>query len=1071
MASNNSLPTTISDTVTLSEELREEGRIDGQVKLYNIDKSSEFESDAQTFFKRTVPTQGLHETLTILRDSLNGEDPRQTHILYGPYGSGKSHQMVALYHCFNDPDAATNWADGNIDGLGDSLPQDAIPITVAMQYENNDYDYLWEPFFEALDYDVGTFETGGYPDVQTIEEAVGDETVAFIADELEDWYDTLDDDHESANRAFLQSLLEATALPDLELYTIVSVLRKGSEVHNILDREDAVEVNMSSKVSKRDVLLHRLIDTVDDEPAREIINGYVDAYETSDYVDVESGLREDMRETYPLHPELIDTLESRYYESDDNQNTRGMIYLFSTLLLELRDDTDLITHGDVSARTFEDELSKINFERPSACVSDIKNRVGGEVTYGERILNTILLYSLNDSHGEGAEVSQIVMGTFNTNNRISDIYINLEQLHGVAWHLHKLNGKYAIREKRNPNALIRNAASDVSERSAKGEIADIVGELFGPGTHTVGFRTDDIRTVPDSRDIKVVVKNSEWNDTEVKRVIKDDGRGRNWRNTFVFVQPKEGEGIENGTRYIDKARYIEGARQVLADDALDQDIRARIEAMKSQEEEELRKELRRAYGEVVDGDDLLNEFSKADPMDLDVFVFEGDEYSARTIASEAAADPFDLRSPTWSIVNDLLDRKDKVTPEEVYEEFLRKPSYPIPGSVGSVIDAAEPELEGKPVLIHTTEDGFEDSIEGNLTPKTTIVHADPVESWTIEDIEEDLRTQFSGGTNEIDIADYYEDLLTRTDVRIDGDEKDRLMMAVGRLTNDDAYIVARGTKLLDKPKLDAAVRDVSEASIIGSSEIRDRVEQAISDEGRASMERVLREIRGDPDVFLPPEQTDTAVRTVINDCLAENYVLKTGRRYLSDLGNRDPASVTLVPTVSNRVGEEILEYIGSLEPKSKFTVTQVRDRFGSSVSEAAVQTYLLENLDESTDPEYKIGTNGSYDPSDWMNGYPFKTPGEVETWEFNYQGDSPTEMRKKWRQEHQEGELNYGSMKFVLPGSNGVPEEMRNITETERTEMDMTLAADQEYTVFSKLFDKVPENAADIRVEMEFRKE
>lgn len=1071
MVSSSSLPNTISDTVTLSEELREEGRIDGQVKLYNIDKSSEFESDAETFFKRTVPTQGLHETLTILRDSLNGEDPRQTHILYGPYGSGKSHQMVALYHCFDDPEAAAHWADGNVDGLGDALPADAVPITVAMQYENNDYDYLWEPFFDALDYDVGTFETGGYPDVQTIEEAVGDKTVAFIADELEDWYDTLDDDRESANRAFLQSLLEATALPDLELYTIVSVLRKGSKVHNILDREDAVEVNMSSKVSKRDVLLHRLIDDVNDDAARNIINGYVDAYEKSDYVEVESGLREQMRETYPLHPELIDTLESRYYESDDNQNTRGMIYLFSTLLLELRDDTDLITHGDVDAETFEDELSKINFERPSACVSDIKNRGVDEMEYGRRVLNTILLYSLNDSHGEGAEVSEIVMGAFHTGDRISDIYINLEQLHGVAWHLHKLNGKFAIREKRNPNALIRNAASDVSEVSAKGEIADIVTELFGSGAHTVGFRTDDIRNVPDSRDVKVVVKDDEWTAEEVERVIKDDGRGRNWRNTFVFVQPIADEAIESGTRYIDKARYVEGARQVLADDALDQDIRARIEAMKSQEEEELRKELRRAYGEVVDGDDLLNRFEDADPMDLDVFVFEGDEYSARNIASEAAADPFDLRDPTWEIVADLLDRKDETTPEEVYEEFLRKPSYPIPGSVGAVIDAAEAVLEDRPVLLHTTEDGFVDDIEGNLTPKTTIVHADPVEVWDIEDIEEDLRSQFSGETHEIDIAEYYEDLLTRTDVRTDGDEKDALMMAVGRLTNDDAYVVVRGTKLLDKPQLDAAVRDVSEAEVVGSAEVRERVDAAIDAEGRASMERIVREIRGDADVFLPPERTDTAVRKVVNDCLAENYLLEAGRRYLSDLGDRDPASVTLVPTVSNRVGEEILEYVGSLEPGQKFTVTQVRERFGSSVPEAAVQTYLLKNLGEETDPEYKIATTGSSDPSDWRKGYSFKTPGEEEVWDFEYQGDSPTEMRKKWRQVHEEGLLNYGSIRFVLPGDDGVPEAMRGIASADRTLVDTTLEADQEYSVFSKVFDKVPEDATDIRIEMEFRKE
>jgi len=37
MAQSGSLSDTLKDTVTLSRELREEGQIDGQVKLYNVD--------------------------------------------------------------------------------------------------------------------------------------------------------------------------------------------------------------------------------------------------------------------------------------------------------------------------------------------------------------------------------------------------------------------------------------------------------------------------------------------------------------------------------------------------------------------------------------------------------------------------------------------------------------------------------------------------------------------------------------------------------------------------------------------------------------------------------------------------------------------------------------------------------------------------------------------------------------------------------------------------------------------------------------------------------------------------
>jgi len=65
----------------------------------------------------------------------------------------------------------------SVEGFDTALLESATPVTVAMQ--NEQYEYLWEPFFEALEYDPGTFDSGGYPDMQTIQEAVGDDTVAF----------------------------------------------------------------------------------------------------------------------------------------------------------------------------------------------------------------------------------------------------------------------------------------------------------------------------------------------------------------------------------------------------------------------------------------------------------------------------------------------------------------------------------------------------------------------------------------------------------------------------------------------------------------------------------------------------------------------------------------------------------------------------------------------------------------------------------------------------------------------------------------------------------------------------
>ncbi len=1063
MTKSETLSQTLADTVTLSRELREEGQIDGQVKLYNVDDEDEFESDANLFFERTMMTNGLREAFTILRDSLTGEDPRGTHILYGPYGSGKSHQMVALYHCFNDPVAAGAWAD-EIDGFAESLPDTAAPITVAMQ--NEQYEHLWEPFFEDLDYDPGTYESGGYPDMQTIQDAVGDKTVAFFVDELEDWFDTLSGDRKSANQGFLQALLESTALSDLELYTIVSVLREGSEVHNILNREQAVEVNMNNQVDKREVLRHRLIESVDEAAAREIVNGYFDAYDQGDHVDIPDGLLSEMHELYPFHPVLLDALETRYYADEGNQNTRGMIYLFSKVLLEMRDQTDLITHGDIDAIEFEDELAKINYERLNAATGDIKNRVDEtEVPHGRRVLNTILLYSLKPSEGEGAEVSEIVMGAYQTGDLVSDVVLNLERLHGVAWHLHKLNGKYAIRDRQNPNALIRNAAVDVSERSAKAEIADIVEGIFGSSAYPVGFRTDDIREVPDSRDVKVVIKDSQWTQDEVKRVITNDGRGREWRNTFVFVQPSGDKAIESGTRYIDKARYIEGARQVLADESLDGEIRESIREMKSQEENELREELHLLYGEVLDGDDLLNEFDLVAPMELDVFVTEGDELSASNIAESASADPYDLQTEVWPIVEDLLERRGEISIGDVYEQFLRDPERPIPGSSNDVMNATVKALTDKPVLARDSS-GFRDELTGSSID-TILVHKDAVDVWGVDDVEGELRRRFGSGTTAIDIGDLELELLEDGEIWIEGDSRDIVMRAIGRLSQDDQYVVVRGNEILEKPTSDATLRYVGDATVVGAATISEQITEHIETNGYANLETIIGAIRADESVFLPPDKTKSETLEAVNDFLVDDYVLEAGGRYLESLGDRDPTTVKLVPTVSSRVGEKILEYIDGLGPGDQFTVGKVADRFDDSVTEDSVKTFLLQHLGRDDDPEYVVGPTGSEKATDWVNGYPFRIP-ESGGWRFIYNGDDMAELRRKWRNNHQDGAVDYGDVTFMLPDKDGVPGAIQGTVDVERTQVNLTLNSGQEYTNVQDLFERMPDEASSLKIEISF---
>jgi hypothetical protein len=747
-----------------------------------------------------------------------------------------------------------------------------------------------------------------------------------------------------------------------------------------------------------------------------------------------------------------------------------MIYLFSKVLLEMQDQTDLITHGDIDAIQFEDELAKINYERLNAATGDIKSRIDqNEVPHGRRILNTILLYSLKPSEGEGANPSEIVMGAYQTGDLVSDVVLNLERLHGVAWHLHKLNGKYAIRDRQNPNALIRNAATDVSETSAKAEIADYITDIFGSNTFPVGFRTDDIRDIPDDRETKVVVKDDQWTQEEIKQVITNDGRGREWRNTLVFVQPAGDKVIESGTRYIDKARYIEGARQVLADESLEGEIRNPVQQMMTQEKSELEDELELAYGEVLTVDNPLSGFDEFDWMELGAFVESEDEYSATEIAKSATVrEPIDLQPHLWGIVSDLLDRRGQVSIEEIYEQFLRDPELPMPESEGMVLNATVEALSDKPILARDSS-GFRDDLSGSSLD-TMLVHQDKVDFWGVDDVEQELRRRFGSGTTAIDIGDFELDLLEDDDVWIDGDSHDVVMRAVGRLSQEDQYVVVRGNEILDKPKSDATLRDVGGATTVGASYIANRIEGATDQEGYANLDTIIGEIRADETVFLPPDETETAAREAVNDYLVDDYVLEAGGRYLDSLGDRDPTSVKLVPTVSDRIGDQILDYIGTLDEGDQFTVSKVANRFDSSVTEDMVKTYLLQNLGREEDPVYIVGPTGSDDASDWVPGYPFRKPDTGPGgWRFEYNGDDVAAMRSEWRKKHKEGEVEYGDVTFILPDREGIPSALQGTADVERSQVSLTLRSGQDYTKVQDLFEHMPDEASSLKIEISFQ--
>jgi len=1079
--------TTIDDVVELSPELTEgDTLIDGQIRLYDAVREDTLESNAERFFDRTLLTDGLADSFRRLRDTLNGEDNVRIQEMYGPYGTGKSHQMVALYHCFASPETVGDWADGRIEGLGEALPSDAEPVVLSLQKEQ--FDYLWEPLFDALDYTPDRrdyHDEGGYPTIDVIGDAVGDRTVAFFVDELEDFFESLGGSREAANRGFLQALCEASTRPETELFPVVSVLREESTVQDILSRQERVEVNMSNQVSIGEVLRHRLIGEVRDEDRlRSLVESYVDSYAESDYVDLPAGFREDLLETYPFHPALISALETRYAagsESGSRQTTdgnriqsgptRGMLYLFARVLVDRHETTDLLTHGEVNAVDYNDELGRINIQhdRPDRCYDDIVERLDdADIDHGREILSTVLIHSLTPGLEEGATEEDVVVGTFHAGDRISDILVALRRLQGEVYHLWEDDDRYVIREDENPRSLVRNAARDVSDERALDLIAQTVESVFGTGAHAVGFNPEErLEAVPDDKRVKTVVKNSPWTEAEVAEVVKNRPTGRQWRNTLVFVQPSGGTAISAGSRretFVEKASEVVGAKLRKDDQNFSEEIRESIADLEHEYEDDLESRVQSAYGDVLDTDDPLGSFEAATTLDLETYTGLDRFPTAKEIAAATEASPFALQRHAGDVVTDRLAVRDSVTVDDVYERFLREPDRPIPADESTVADAIAEALDGTDVLAHDA--GFTDSFEG-VDPNTTLVSRADVTAWDHEDVGDELRAAFGRGDDEIDLYEFELDLRKRTDVWFpDQSVESAVKHAAGRLIRDDGYVLVAGNEIVSKHQPDATLRDVSDAERVGTEAVRDRIVSAVTESREVGTDGVLGSIRNDLDVYLPADETERAFRRAVESLLGDDYRLRDGEAYPDRLGDRDPTDVTVVPFLGADDRASVSAYVDELDDEATFTAEDVRDAAVPERRSIAVANVLLWRMAGDAETTYLIAPSSSTEPNDWYPGVQFKLQPPVDV--FEYDGPETTDMRQQWDAERPTGGVVFGQIEYTAPDDGAVPSPLAGVAEFDRSQTTLDLSSGVDETEVLELLERIPADATDIDVEIHF---
>ena len=665
----------VSDLLPQSSELRKKGYVQGRINLYNVDDDSKLEGDASRFFARTYPTGKIIDIIEDIRDNFQNQNPSGNYVIDGTYGSGKSHLMVTLYHLFSSPSEASSWLDEH--NIEFTPPEDSVVVPYSLQ--DTHPEVFWEPFFDSLDEVKRIEDIDSYPDKSTIEAALPeDRPVLVLFDEIEDFYGSISSDTKKRGiGGFVQALTEAAAEPENELYTVTSLLRigEGTGIVSRLNRDDAGGGSLTDTPDKTEIIRYRLFDVqnFDEGAADQVVEQYIDKYQDVEHIDLDSvkEYREEMKDSYPFHPNLMEVLEERFYNSAEYQNTRGMLYLLSCVVTSRDVEVDLFTASDVELideDTFR-QLNRIDRTVVENAKEDIE-RVN-HIEYGPEIINTLTLHSLNVGVHEGANDEELLLGTLRPDDRAQDILDARGKMRGVARHLHKLNGEWAMQEEASIEVVANNELDEVSDSKALARLASYIrNDVFEGNTYILKKEDGEYSTYsgsfPDhTPEIKILATLWGLSNDERKEVLK----GKSNPNTILIVEPTGGQSVslKTHTQLLTKIRRVITYEDL--QDELDEEGQRKAAKLRDEEEAEVIDRIRGAYGNWIkfSGDTTIPKTVDADDVGTGKSYYDA-------IVEKAEADIMDVKS---TIVNKIENEQAGVNIGQLLEDFRIQRGYPV----------------------------------------------------------------------------------------------------------------------------------------------------------------------------------------------------------------------------------------------------------------------------------------------------------------------------------------------------------------------------------------------------------
>ncbi|MGB9617733.1 MAG: DUF499 domain-containing protein, partial [Desulfomonilaceae bacterium] len=494
--------------------------------------------------------------ITIVGKRLDGAGGDPVVQLKTPFGGGKTHALIALYHQY-------------------AAVKPVVMVGTEMGTDTTPWGMLEEQLTGKVERFSGLVSPGGDAIRRLLAQR---QPVLILIDELLEYVT------KAAGVAVEKSVLSAQ---------VMAFLQEISEVATTLDRvvlmvtlpasvmehydEQAERLftqlqHVTGRVEKiytpvqeheiASIIRRRLFSSVDMTKANAVIKSFVSMAEKENLLPEgmePSEYRRQFEASYPFLPDVIDILYHRWGSFPNFQRTRGVLRLLSLVVHSLvTSNLPYISLGDVNLANQDlrqDLLRHIGPEFDSVIASDITSSNAGArkvdaslgdsykgLKIGSRSATTIFMYSFSGGTEHGAAPTEIKRSATTLSNPSSLIADALDKLKQTLFYLQYDGLKYMFSNRPNLNRVLQTKMENVDPRDIAGLESELLNRALKGGKLKsqllLSKRVDD---VSDGPEMKLIVMN-ERDDRVIREIMERKGSTpRVYRNTLFFLTPIETE--------------------------------------------------------------------------------------------------------------------------------------------------------------------------------------------------------------------------------------------------------------------------------------------------------------------------------------------------------------------------------------------------------------------------------------------------------------------------------------------------------------------------------------------------